>query len=81
MATEEQPTALVLDVMVSNGSFASWLPVAVGLRGDQLESFLLGWITTNKARYAGHYRILKVPFLMPKEGQSHERGSAPHDRG
>jgi hypothetical protein len=32
MAAEEKPTALVLDVMVSNGSFASWLPVAVGLR-------------------------------------------------
>lgn len=68
---DEQPTTLVLDVMVRSGSLASWMPIAAGLNPGQLNTFLLEWINRNQARYAGNYRILQVPFLLPPEGESH----------
>lgn len=59
-------TALVLDVLVRSGSLATWRPIMVGLSETALQEQLLTWIAGNQAIYGGQYRIMKVPFLMPK---------------
>lgn len=60
-----QPMVLLLQVLVSQGGFAAWVPLAVSTDPGELEKCLGRWMAANHANYGGQFRTSPLPFLLP----------------
>jgi hypothetical protein len=64
------PQALVLMVMVNQGSFPTWRPISVTTDDagatTRLAVVLATWLDKYSNIYAGAKKIERVPFLLPE---------------